>query len=108
MTLIDLRPEAVDLQGYAGDTLTVRVTVSDSSVVEGGTWLAQVRETETGIVAATFSTDVGDASALLTLDAAETALLGGGFAGVWDCQVTTDVVRTLVRGRLTLASDVSR
>ena len=50
----------------------------------------------------------GAGSALLTLDAETTTTLGGGFVGQWDCQVTTDVVRTLVRGKLTLAFDISQ
>ena len=72
--------------------------------------MAQVRADHAGAVVATFTiTMEGDASAALTLDAATTTTLGGGFAGSWDCQVTTGtVVRTLVRGKLTLSSDITR
>lgn len=107
---VDLRPDTVNLDGYAGDTLSLRVTVADSSLVEGGTWLAQVRPDHQAAVAATFDiTEQEAGSALLTLDAETTTTLGGGFAGQWDCQVTTgDVVRTLVRGKLALSYDITR
>ena len=110
MTTVDLRPRSLDLPGYAGDTITLRVTAADPTLVEGGTWVAQVRATHDDEIAATFTVTMeGEASALLTLDADTTTLLGGGFTGQYDCQVTTGtVVRTLVRGKLTLAHDITR
>lgn len=108
-TTVDLRPDTVNLDGYAGDTLTLRVTVADPTLVEGGTWLAQVKaDHESAAVAAFTVTPEEAGSALLTLDAETTTTLGGGFVGQWDVQVTTDTVRTLVRGKLSLAFDISQ
>ena len=107
---IDLRPEAVDITGYAGDTLSLRVTVSDPSIVAGGTWTAQVRQTQASAeIKATFAVTIESPGvALLTLAADDTAALGG-FVGVWDCQVTnTGTARTLVQGKISFDPDVTR
>jgi hypothetical protein len=107
---IDLRPEAVDITGYAGDTLSVRVTVSDPAIVAGGTWTAQIRQTQSSAeIKATFAITIESPGvAVLTLAADDTDALGG-FVGVWDCQVTAGTVaRTIVQGKISFDPDVTR
>ena len=111
---INYRPKIVDIYGYAGDTLTLRITVTDPSLVDDGEWAAQVRQKRAQEpVSATFViTMESETVALLTLPAATTAALQG-FKGQWDCQVTqpatpTDVVRTLVQGAISFDPDVTR
>ena len=129
MSSLDVRPQVVDVAGYAGDTLTIRITAPD---FYGLDWSAQVRAApDTDAVAATFEITApaaADQPAILVLDADTTrALAGTGtqlrvrrgaatvtiqrFTGVWDCQVSdagTDPVRTLVQGGLTIDLDVTR
>ena len=129
MSSLDVRPQVVDVAGYAGDTLTIRILAPD---FYGLDWSAQVRAApDTTTVAATFEITApaaADQPAILVLDAATTrALADTGevirvrrgaatvsvlrFTGVWDCQVSdagSDPVRTLVQGGLTIDLDVTR
>ena len=107
---VTLRPKTVNIAGYAGDTLTIRIHVSDPEYVAGAVWTAQVRDDHAGPVVATFNVVMEDAqTAILTLAAEDTAELGV-FSGVWDVQAAQDPdpVRTLAQGAVTLAADVTR
>jgi len=126
-------PETVDLDGYAGDTLTRRITVPPGFIA-GRVWLAQVRSTEDAtVIDATFEVTppAGDdgSPAFITLTAETTAALvtgaplgtravsgrivtGGVYKGVWDVQLAPpgggDPTQTLCRGAVTLIGDVTR
>lgn len=130
MTTLDARPQWVPLAGYGGDTLTVRVIVSDYAAVAGRRWDAQVRREPTSSgVDATFSIVPPAASGqpgVLTLSAADAARLADmgtevrvregtqtltvkRYEGVWDCQVSLgSEVRTLVRGSIIIDKDITR
>jgi hypothetical protein len=121
----------VDLTGYAGDTLTVKVVVPPEVQ---GEWNAEVRATAgAAAVDATFAVTPppsGGGDLFISLSSAQTAALlsgaptarranvAGGLAtitqynGVWDLQcknsLAPDPVRTVVRGKLTIDQDVTR
>jgi hypothetical protein len=109
MASLDLRPEVVDITGYAGDTMSLRITVSDPAVIAGGTWLAQVRAKRPDTDAlATFDVTPETGGAVIQMSAADTAALGN-FKGAWDVQVAQNgTVRTLIQGAFVLELDVSR
>lgn len=118
MVTLRTAPETVDLLAYAGDTLTVDVKVP-TAFVAGRSWSAQVRDTATATeLAAVFTViepTVTDGPATLVLSAADTSRLADGAAtymGLWDVQLAPagggDPVTTLVRGRITIAGDVTR
>jgi hypothetical protein len=128
---IDTRPDTVNLSGYAGDTMVIRVLV-EGDFVKSMDWLAQVKQSrQQGDASAEFTVVPFDGGATLTLSAAETARLAGvgavvqqdgnpqpydertvrRFTGEWDVQVSSggsDPVVTLVQGALTIDLDVSR
>lgn len=127
MAELDVRPKVVDVAGYAGDTLTLKITVTGMDLTTA-LWEAQVRLTaDAAVTAAVFAITpptAADGPAYITLDAATTRLLGESgvtrkisgrsiqrFSGVWDCQVSSagiDPVRTLVQGALTIDLDVTK
>lgn len=132
MSVLDVRPQSVDVLGYAGDTLTIQIT-APAALVDGQTWSAEVRSSESATtVDATFDVippTVSDGPAYIVLDAADTRRLAGTgvlrrirtregttqevirYKGVWDCQVSNagaDPVRTLVKGTLVIDQDVTR
>lgn len=130
MAALSVVPETVDLAAYAGDTITVRVTAVDPSLVEGLAWAAQVRS-EADDVQADFSITPpgpGGSTAYLTLTGAQTeamvaaaatrvsqvsgkAIARAKFTGAWDVQVSAagaDPIRTLARGKFTVDLDVTR
>lgn len=127
---LDVRPEEVNVSGYAGDTLTLMVTVTGMDLVTAQ-WDAMVRlNQEAASPAAVFAITpptAVDGPAYLVLDAETTRALADmgqvlraipgvraavrRFSGVWDCQVSAagaDPVRTLVQGELTIDLDVTR
>lgn len=132
MGTLDVRPESVDILGYAGDTLTITV-VAPASLVNAKAWTAEIRS---AIDATTVDAEfvitpptVADGPAYLVLDAATTRLLASSgvlrkirtregttvevlrYKGVWDCQVSAaglDPVRTLVKGTISIDQDVTR
>jgi hypothetical protein len=109
-TLVDLTPPRVDVRIVAGDTLTFSLTVRDSDggpFILTGTLAAQARRTFRDETAVDFTVTANANVATLTLDAAETADMVGGW--VWDVDYTdTDGVRTLAAGLLTVAPEVTR
>jgi hypothetical protein len=132
MVVLDVRPDSIDVLGYAGDTLTLAV-VAPASLVDGKTWKAEIRSAESSsVVDASFAITpptVADGPAYLVLDSETTRLLAGTgvlrrirsrdgttyevirYKGVFDCQVSvngSDPVRTLVKGTLSIDQDVTR
>jgi hypothetical protein len=124
MASIDTRPKVVDIAHYAGDTLTIRVNVSDV-VVAGREWSAQVRALRDGTLDAEFLIQTDELGAWLTLPEAETRRLANGgelvratrgrvlrYTGDWDVQVAPvgggDPVTTFAQGKLTIDLDVTR
>lgn len=132
MAALDATPDVVDVAGYAGDTLTISVTVP-TDYIAGRVFTAQVRSTaDAGVVDADFvitAPTVVDGAAFLVLPASETARLvqgaplgratlggrtvtGNVYEGAWDVQLAPvgggDPVKTLARGKLTVAGDVTR
>jgi len=109
-TLVDLTPPRVDIRVTAGDTLTFSLTVRDSDgdpFILTGTLAAQARRTFRDDEAVDF-TVIADANvATLTLDAADTAGMTGGW--VWDVDyVDSEGVRTFAAGRLAVLPEVTR
>jgi hypothetical protein len=114
MPNIDTRPQVINIDHYAGDTLTLHIQV-DSAIVAGRTWRAQVRsrpdsqklEAEFDIVEETWGADV----ILLHADCQRLARRGK-FTGFWDVQLAesdgSDPVTTLAYGELRIHPDVTR
>lgn len=114
MPSFDTRPTEVDIDHYAGDTLSIRVNVS-STIVAGRFWKAQVRTKRTDPVAAAEFTCYPDASgATVVLTSADCKLLAaeGIYKGFWDVQVSgaggVDPVTTFAQGDLRIHPDVTR
>lgn len=130
MGTLDVRPDLVELWGYGGDDLDVKIT-APSSLVSGATWKAQVRsDAQSTTVGAEFAVTppaVADGPAYLHLSGAQTrALADAGtlvsvrvgaasypvqrYSGWWDVQVTfpSGSVKTLSRGPLVVDMDVTR
>ena len=108
---IDLRPIHEDIFAYAGDTLPIRVTVTDpDGLLVGATWEAQLRKKRTDTEpAAVFDVEVeSDTVVALTLSSEETQALAG-FKGEWDCQVSYNgTKRTVAQGAISIDYDVTR
>lgn len=127
MSTIDTRPEVVDVFAYAGDTLTINVTVP-AGYADGLEWSAQVRsDRNSSVVDAQFSIVAAGTPDqwTLTLSAEDSRALGlkgtevteyrktiRRYVGAWDVQIAgpggTDPVRTLAQGDLTLDLDVTK
>lgn len=114
MTAVDTRPQVLDIDHYAGNTLVIKVTVPDS-VVAGRVWNAQVRSTSTSRrVEAVFDILPRSDGADVVLKADDTMRLAakGEASFVWDVQLSMpdggDPVTTLVRGDLRITPDVTR
>jgi hypothetical protein len=125
-------PDIVDLQGYAGDTLTRRITVLDdpAGFVAGRTWSAQVRSAwDSSEVDAEFTVYPDETGCTIMLSAEDTAGLlglstrrvlvpgtltvqGAKYLGVWDVQLAPagggDPTTTICRGAVTISGDVTR
>jgi hypothetical protein len=131
MAILDLRPQVVDVNGYAGDTLEIAVVVP-TTYINGRTFSAQVRPVVgSDVLSATFEITEPvepNGPAFLRLPSAVTRALvetGGArvrtrelgittnimrFSGVWDCQLSLnggDPVRTVAKGALYIDMDVT-
>ena len=103
------------LSVYAGDTFSQTFTFKeDDTAIDLPTqgwasWTAQYRRNESSTTAVSFSVDDSSADSgqiTITLSAAQTATLE---SGVFDLQATQgSVVRTWVRGGLSVSEDVTR
>jgi hypothetical protein len=114
MAKFDTRPKTVDIDHYAGDTLTVRVNVAED-LVDGREWHAQVRDKRRGgKVVADFTCTPDVDGAFITLPSADCQVLaaGGPFRGFWDVQVSypdgPDPVLTFATGYLNIHPDVTQ
>jgi hypothetical protein len=125
MPTINAVPEKVDVTGYGGDTLSIRVNVSGQAWTNPQ-WSAEVRESRTTAdVDAAFTITPDSTGAWLVLSAAQTASLLGAvvarqqgkaipllltkYVGQWDVQVKDGAtVVTLAQGSLTIEADVTR
>lgn len=122
---IDLQPQVLDLELYAGDGVDFRLTIVNSAgapIDITGAVKAQIRvdrlAPDPPIVS--FTTGMVDAYqgiVVLSLTGAQTTQLvqdpsanGGRFTGVWDVQWTPSgkQPRTLCQGKVECVSDVSR
>lgn len=114
MPNIDTRPTVVDIDHYAGDTLTLHVKVP-SEVVAGRTWKAQVRSRrDTQRLDAEFAVvpdGTGASIILLNVDCQRLAKRGK-YSGFWDVQLAqadgSDPVTTLAYGEIRIHPDVTR
>jgi hypothetical protein len=106
---VDLCPPVVDVCGYAGDTMSLRIVLAEPGSLPGATWTAQVRRRRSDEVIATFTVTMeSEDAAILTLDPATTADLAG-LVGSWDVQAAVNgSVRTLVQGEMVVNPDVTR
>lgn len=137
MSVIDARPQGVELKAYAGDTFSFKIiTDVDYSTY---TWTGQIRSIHSDQVVdasfdfsvpvlvegkwetfVTLSADSSQALADLVVEPPVTpSILNVGkpstktsvntYNGVWDIQVKTgEVVKTLVQGTITVDEDVTR
>lgn len=131
MATLDLRPQTVDVYGYAGDTLEIGIVVQ-TEYINGRTFSAQVRPAVGSVdVSATFEvTPPADVNgpAYIRLPSSVTRELAQGtgtlvrtrtegvtstvmrFSGVWDCQLSlngSDPVKTVAKGALYIDMDVT-
>lgn len=114
MTVLSTLPQVIDIDHYAGDTLTLHITVP-TEVIAGRTFVAQVRANKSATkVDATFTVSITAGGADIILPSATSLELTkrGVFEGFWDVQLQgaggTDPVTTLAYGELRLHSDVTR
>lgn len=114
MPNIDSRPQVIDIDHYAGDTLTLHVKVP-ALVVAGRTWKAQVRSrSDSQKIEAEFDiTETAEGADVVLLNAdCQRLAKRGKFVGVWDVQLAeadgSDPVTTLAYGELRIHPDVTR
>lgn len=112
---VEVLPGSADLVIYRGDTLSQAFQFSYTGgapvILPTSGWIAQVRSShDATAILATFTVDSsGGALGRITLGltATQTGALTSG--SVWDLQQTTGaVVRTWLRGGVTIAKDVTR
>ena len=125
--VIDLRPPQLNLELYAGDGTTFRITVTDvddNPVDLIGTIKAQIRANrlphiptpDVNPVLADFDVDLTDAATgivRLSLTGVQTQALvttDKKFVGVWDCEwdPTGEQPRTICQGKVECLADVTR
>lgn len=110
---LDSRPQVINIDHYAGDTLTLHVTI-DPTVVAGRDWKAQVRDRqESQRVDAEFLVIPSATGADVVLRSADCQQLArrGKYTGFWDVQLSfggADPVTTLAYGKMTIFPDVTR
>ncbi len=114
MTDISTIPQEVNIDAYAGDTLTIHVKI-DAATLAGRVFTAQVRvKKAANKVDATFAVIPTATGADLMLSTVDTARLTkrGPYEGYWDVQIAPDgggdPTTTLGYGALRLSNDVTR
>ncbi len=114
MPNIDARPQVIDIDHYAGDTLTLHIKVPAEGV-GGRTWRAQVRaRRESQKLDAEFKVYPEAWGAVIMLLNADSQRLAkrGRYVGFWDVQLSeadgSDPVVTLACGELRIHPDVTR
>ena len=114
MTILSTLPQVVDVDHYAGDTLTMHV-LCPTEVIAGRTFSAQVRANKSATkIDATFGvllTPTGCDIVLFSADSRELTRRGD-YEGFWDVQLAAaggaDPVTTLAYGELRIHLDVTR
>jgi hypothetical protein len=115
---INLVPQSVDIELYAGDGASLRlvVTATDGTPIPiDGVVTAQIRLTRTDpAIMTAFATDLTDGPEgiiLLSLTGLQTADLVNGqdFSGVWDVEWNSGTAEpvTLMQGKVSCVLDVS-
>ena len=108
-------PGHANLEIMQGDTYTLGVQVRNSNGtpadITGYTAIAQIRRASAGadsVVAAEFTCAVTSPLVNISLTPAQTVTLAGQY--VWDLEITspTDVVTTILAGRVRVMAEVSR
>lgn len=112
--LARLTPAVLDLALYAGDGLSITVTVTDSRgsrVVLEGTWRAMVRATRTSATAVTLTVNAAaQAEGVVVVTATGAQVSSFDDTGVWDLEYTPTAQEpvTLLTGAVSVLRDVSR
>jgi hypothetical protein len=110
-------PESLDLALYAGDGVSIRLSLTNSAqepITVTGTMKAQIRSTSSATdPAAEFATTPEENAIIISLTGDQTQSLVTGeeqFTGVWDLQWVPEDGQpvTLVRGKVTCDADVTR
>lgn len=111
---IDTRPQVVNIDHYAGDTLSLKIKVA-AEIVAGRTWTAQVRARhDSQRFDAQFRVVTEDWGATVILEHEDCQRLAkrGKYTGFWDVQLSDtdgkDPVTTLAYGELRIHPDVTR
>lgn len=113
MPKFNTRPQEIDIDHYAGDTLVIRINVN-ATVVAGRTWKAQARiERTSTTLAGEFEVfpDVDGCTIQLPSAICQTLAATGEWKGYWDVQVSdagSDPVTTFATGHLNISPDVTR
>ena len=116
MATLKTLPKVIDIEHYAGDTLSIRVDAS-LEFVAGRTWTAQARKNRRGDdsdIAAEFVCTPDDTGCTIQLLSANSTALAvdGVWRGQWDVQLSgedgEDPVTTLAGGKLNLHPDVTQ
>lgn len=126
MTVIDTRPNTLDIKSYGGDDLPLRVNVNGADY-SGAVWKAQVKLDHDSAADAEFQITVDalgadlvlladDVAALMELGTPELPVYGAKptsivrkYLGVWDLQVDDNgSVKTLIQGLFEVYADVTR
>lgn len=114
MALARLLPATLDLALYAGDGLSITVTVTDakgSRVALAGTWRASVRPTRTSATVVSLTVDDTDeANGVVVVTGTGAQVESFADVGVWDLEYTPAAGQavTLLTGAVTVQRDVSR
>lgn len=114
MSELSTLPQVIDIDHYAGDTLTVHIKISDE-IIAGREFTAQVRASKAAQrVDATFEVILTEEGADIVLMSDDSRALTrrGNYTGYWDVQLAmpdhSDPVTTLAYGELRLHLDVTR
>jgi len=113
VTTVSELPLPVNLDLYSGDDFSMQLTLTnpDGTIADlsNATVMSEIRTTAAApAIAATFTPDITGNVISLTLAGSDTQELVGKF--VWDCQITSgsQLVTTLVAGKVTFTQDVTR
>lgn len=110
MAVLDVTPAVLDLELYRGDAVTFELALTDADTgdaleLPGLGWQAQIRKTSGGEVLGEFAIDASSAAVgKLHLTPPDLAVA----RYVWDLQCDSEGVRTYVRGKISVARDVTR
>lgn len=109
MATVKRLPARKNLRPYKGDSYSLTINLSGlDGYTDTAEWLAQIREAPGGdTIYTTFTAEVSDSGAILSLSPAQTAALPA--AGAYDVQVTLDdgLVITLVAGSISAREGTS-